>query len=125
MVELLSRLGGLDIAGLCGVYLGGARCGVPVVVDGYISSVAALCALRLCPRAGKAMLASHCSLEAGGEELLSALGKQPVIRAGMHLGEGGGALLLLPMLRAVLRVFNSGHDFGKLGIAPYRRLSSE
>lgn len=63
VIGVLSALGGLDIAGLCGVFLGGALENIPVIIDGFISSVAALCATRLCPTATKAMFASHVSAE--------------------------------------------------------------
>lgn len=63
VIGVLSALGGLDIAGLCGVFLGGALENIPVIIDGFISSVAALCAARLCPTATKAMFASHVSAE--------------------------------------------------------------
>ena len=62
-LDVLAKLGGFDIAGLCGVFLGGALEGVPVLADGFISCVAALCAVRLCPAAAKAVFASHCSTE--------------------------------------------------------------
>ena len=121
VVDVLAKVGGLDIAALTGVFLGGAYYGVPVVIDGYISSVAALCAGRLSEYAGKAMFASHCTLESGGDLLLKSIGKRAVINADMHLGEGGGAIMLLPLLRSALNVYNSGHDFDKLGIEAYKR----
>ncbi len=124
-VDVLLKVGGLDMAGLCGIFLGGAFYGIPVVIDGYISSVSALCAKRLCEASVKAMLPSHCTLEAGGRLILESLGKRPVIDAEMFLGEGGGAVMLLPMLRSALNVFNSGHDFYKLGIDPYVRYAEE
>ncbi len=123
VLKALSELGGLDIAALCGVFLGGAYYKLPVVIDGYISAVAALCAYRLCPLSGKAMIASHKSFENGGGRLLDYIGKRAVIDADMRLGEGSGAVMLLPLLRSALNVYNSGHDFESLGIEPYRRLS--
>ena len=65
-LDILQKVGGFDIAAMCGVFLGGALYRVPVLIDGLISAVAALCALRLCPAAGKAMLASHVSAEPAG-----------------------------------------------------------
>ncbi len=120
-LDILSKVGGLDLAGLTGMYIGGAAEGVPVIIDGYISSVAALCAKRLCPECSKAMFASHQTGENGGGYLLKCLNKVPVINAGMHLGEGGGSLMLLPLLRIALNVYNSGHSFEKLGIEPYKK----
>ena len=92
VLDVLSKLGGFDIAGLCGMFLGGALAGVPVLMDGFISGVAALCAVRLCPAASKAVFASHCSTEPAARLVLDALGKTPLLTAGLHLGEGTGAV---------------------------------
>ena len=90
-LDVLAKLGGFDIAGLCGVFLGGALAGVPVLADGFISGVAALCAVRLCPAAAKAVFASHCSAEPAARIVLEALGKAPIqLRRGCDLGEGTG-----------------------------------
>ena len=118
-VDVLHKVGGLDIAGLCGVFLGGALYRVPVLVDGFISGVAALCAVRLCPRAACAMLASHVSAEPAGRRVLDALGLRPLITAGMRLGEGRGAVAALPLLDMALAVYGSGQTFDHLGIAAY------
>ena len=121
IIGVLSAVGGLDIAGLCGMFLGGAIEKVPVVIDGYISSVAALCAYRLNPLSKKAMIASHLTAEQGGRLIIEELGKKAVIQADMHLGEGGGAMMMLPMLKMALAVYNSGHIFDQLGIEAYQR----
>ena len=118
-LDVLAKVGGLDLAALCGAFLGGAACRVPVVVDGLISGVAALCALRLCPGAQKAMLASHVSAEPAGALVLRELRLRPPITAGMRLGEGSGAVALLPLLDMALAVYRTGSTFGRLGIAPY------
>lgn len=94
----LAKLGGFDIAGMCGAFLGGAAFGVPVLMDGVISAAAALLAVRLCSDAGKAILASHVSAEPAGALLLNALDKHPLITAGIRLGEGTGALAAMPLL---------------------------
>ena len=118
-VDVLSRVGGLDLAALCGVYLGGMKYRVPVLLDGFISTVAALCAVRLWPEAEKALIASHVSAEPAGALVLGALGKKPLIAAEMRLGEGSGAVAALPLLDMALAVYNSGHTFGKMGMEPY------
>lgn len=118
-VDVLAKVGGLDIAGLCGVFLGGAAYRVPVVIDGFISGAAALCAARLCPGAVFAMLPSHVSAEPAGGLMLEALGLIPLISAGMRLGEGSGAVALLPLLDMALAVYRSGQTFGRLGIDAY------
>ena len=119
-LDVLSKLGGFDIAGLCGVFLGGALAGVPVLADGFISGVAALCAVRLCPAAAKAVFASHCSAEPAARMVLEALGKAPVITAGLHLGEGTGAVASIPLWDMALAVYGGCYSFAEGGIEPYK-----
>ena len=118
-LDVLSKLGGFDIAGLCGMFLGGALAGMPVLMDGFISGVAALCAVRLCPAAGDALLASHVSAEPGAKAILEGLGLSAPLCAGLRLGEGSGAVMALPLLDMALAVYHSGHTFGALGIDAY------
>ena len=118
-LDVLAKLGGFDLAGLCGVYLGGARYRVPVLIDGFPSAAAALCAYRLCPAAAGAMLASHVSAEPAGALLLDALGKRPLITAGMRLGEGTGAVAAMPLLDMALAVYRDACTFAESGIKPY------
>ena len=118
-LDVLAKLGGLDIAGLCGVFLGGAIHGVPIVMDGFISGVAALCAARLCPNAVKAAFASHASSEPAARLVLEALGKQPLITADMHLGEGTGAVASIPLWDMALAVYQNCYSFAEGGIEPY------
>ena len=122
ILDVLRKVGGFDIAGMCGIFLGGALYRVPVLIDGFISSVAALCALRLCPAAGKAMLASHVSAEPAGRLALEALGKQPLITAGMHLGEGTGAVAAMPLLDMACAVYHGCYTFDDGGIEAYQPL---
>ena len=119
VIGVLSALGGLDIAGLCGVFLGGALEGVPILMDGFISSVAALCAVRLCPAAEKAVFASHCSTEPAARLVLEALGKVPLLTAGLHLGEGTGAVASIPLWDMALAVYRDCYSFTEGGITPY------
>ena len=116
---VLAALGGLDIAGLCGVFLGGALEKIPVIMDGFISGVAALCAVRLCPAAAKAVFASHASSEPAARLVLDALHKKPLITADLHLGEGTGAVASLPLWDMALAVYNHCYSFTEGGIAPY------
>jgi len=122
-VDVLAKVGGLDIAGLTGVFLGGALRRLPVVIDGFISSVAALAALRLCPAAGGAMLASHVSDEPAGRMVLDELGLRAPVQAGMRLGEGTGAVALLPLLDMALAVYREMVSFGETGIDAYEHLT--
>ena len=120
-IAVLQTVGGLDLAALCGVCLGAAACRIPVLLDGVITNAAALCAVRLCPAARDALLASHVSAEPAAALLLDVLGIRPCISAGLHLGEGSGAVLALSLLEQALTVYNSGHTFDALGIPAYTK----
>ena len=117
---VLAALGGLEIAAMCGAFLGAAACRKPVIIDGVISAAAALCAVRLCPAAADALLASHVSAEPTGREILKAMGLRAPLDAGMFLGEGAGAVMLMPLLDQALSLYRSGQSFEKLGIEAYR-----
>ena len=119
---VLAAVGGLDIAGMCGAFLGGALAGVPVLADGVISAAAALLAVRLCPQSEKAILASHVSAEPAGALALAALGKKPLITAEMRLGEGTGAVAAMPLLDMALAVYREGYTFASAGLQPYQPL---
>ena len=117
----LSCVGGLDIAGLAGVFIGGARYNVPVIIDGFISAVAALCAERMEPGTKKAMIASHMGKEAGMAYVMKELGLKPVIDAGMALGEGTGAVMLFPLLDMAAEIYRNGFRFEETGVEQYVR----
>ena len=118
-VEVLAQVGGLDIAAMCGAFLGAAACRMPVVIDGFISAAAALAAVRLCPAAKAAMIASHVSSEPACAMVLEALGLAPLLHAEMHLGEGSGAVAVLPLLDQALAVYDSGLTFEQFGMDAY------
>lgn len=119
-VDILSKVGGFDLCGLCGVFLGGAAYRVPVLADGFISTVAALCAVRLCPAASSAVLASHVSTEPAAGAVLEALEKKPLITAEMRLGEGTGAVAAVPLLDMAAAVYEDSYTFEEGGITPYK-----
>ncbi len=119
-LDVLAKVGGFDLAGLVGIFLAGAALRTPVILDGFISGVAALAAARLCPAAAKAMLASHVSAEPAARRVLDALGLRPFITAEMCLGEGTGAVALLPLLDMAYAVYGGGSTFGALSIEQYR-----
>ena len=125
VLGVLAGLGGFDIAGMTGIFIGGALYRIPVLIDGLISSVAALVAYRLCPRSRVAMLASHSSAEPAAEAILSELGLKAVLRAGMKLGEGTGAVCMLPLLDMALAVYNGSAAFSDTGIEQYKKLGGE
>ncbi|HIT08330.1 MAG TPA: nicotinate-nucleotide--dimethylbenzimidazole phosphoribosyltransferase [Candidatus Merdivicinus faecavium] len=118
-IDVLSKVGGLDIAGIAGAFLGGAIHRVPVVVDGFISGTAALVALRLCPAAKCAVFASHVSAEPAGRMVLDAIGLSPMITADMCLGEGTGAVSLFPLLDMGLAVYREMRTFDAANIETY------
>ena len=122
-LDVLHKVGGLDIAGLAGVFLGGALCRVPVLVDGFISSVAALVAARLCPACKDYMLGSHASEEPASKLVLSALGLRPFLYAGMRLGEGTGAVAVMPLLDMGLAVYREMATFEDTNIEAYQPLT--
>lgn len=121
-IEVLARIGGYDIAGMCGLFLGGLIHKIPVLIDGVVSGVAALAAVRICPSCLQAMLASHVSSEPAGTLILDAIGIDPLITAQMHLGEGTGALLAMPMLDMALAVYDGCYTFEKGGVEAYKPL---
>lgn len=121
-VDVLSKVGGFDIAGIVGLFLGGAALKLPVVVDGFISSVAALIALRLEPEVIHYIMPSHQSKENAGRLLLEALGLEPYITCDMCLGEGTGAIALFPLLDMGLAVYNQMSTFEQVDIEAYQPL---
>ena len=122
-LDVVSKVGGLDLAGLAGVFLGGAMCHVPVLVDGFISSVAALIAARLCPDCKDYMLGSHASDEPASRLVLEALGLRPFLYAGMRLGEGTGAVAVMPLLDMGLAVYREMTTFENTNIEAYQPLT--
>ena len=122
-LDVLSKVGGLDLAGLAGVFLGGACCRVPVLVDGFISSVAALLAARMCPACTAYKLGSHASAEPAGRMVLEELGLRPFLFADMCLGEGTGAAAVMPLLDMGLAVYREMATFDDIAVEAYRPLS--
>lgn len=115
-LEVLAALGGFEIAGLAGVVLGAAARRIPVVLDGFIASTAALCATSLAPRAGHYLIASHRSVEVGHRLVLQALGCQPLFDLGLRLGEGTGAALAMPMVEAAVRIVHEMATFADAAV---------
>ena len=117
-IDVLAKLGGFDIATMAGMFIGGAVHRVPIVIDGFISALAAYTAWRIAPACRCAMLPSHLSAEPATQVLFEALQLQPIIHAGMHLGEGTGAVCLIPLLDAALALYN-GTTFAQTGMDAY------
>ncbi|MCR5619039.1 MAG: nicotinate-nucleotide--dimethylbenzimidazole phosphoribosyltransferase [Lachnospiraceae bacterium] len=123
--DALAKVGGLDIAGLCGVFIGGALVNVPIVIDGFISMVSALIAERLCPGCREYMIASHMGREKGMKILSGILCLNPVINADLALGEGTGAVMLFPMLDMAMSLYKSGTAFSDTPIEEYERFEKQ
>ncbi len=120
-LDVLASLGGLDIAGICGLMLGGGIYGIPVVMDGIVSCAAALIATALAPGVRGYLIPSHEGREPVCRETMEFLGFRPVIHADLALGEGTGALLLFPLLSMALSVYRQNTTFGDIEIEPYKR----
>jgi nicotinate-nucleotide--dimethylbenzimidazole phosphoribosyltransferase len=116
-LDTLAKVGGLEIAGLVGVILGAAARRCPVVIDGFISSSAALAASLIAPQAVPFMLGSHLSREQGHAKLLARIGLSPMIHLDMRLGEGTGAVLCFHFIDAALRIMREMATFESAGIS--------
>ncbi len=116
-LEALRVVGGLEIAALTGAYLAAAQAGIPVLVDGYITSAAALVAVRHNPQVKEWLLFSHQSAEPGHQAILEAMDAEPLINLGMRLGEGSGAATTLPLLRLACDLHNGMATFADAGVS--------
>ena len=123
-LDVLAKVGGFDIAGMVGAFLGGALYGIPVIMDGFISGVAALLAVKLCPYVKEYILPSHISAEPAGQMLMQALGFQPVLHADMRLGEGTGAVALMPLLDMAASVYWNAASFDDIHVEAYEKWTS-
>ena len=116
-VDVLAKVGGLDIAAMTGVFLGGAAHRLPVVMDGFISAAAALAAVRLCHECVDYILPSHVSIEVGHQVVLDELGLVPLFDLQMRLGEGTGAALSMSIIEASARILSEMATFESAGVA--------
>ena len=120
--DALAALGGFDIAGLAGVFIGGAIYQIPVVMDGFISTTAALTAVQICPECKDYIMASHVSKEPAAEKVLAALGKEAALHCDMCLGEGTGAVTLFPILDLAVEIYKQMSTFEDIEIDAYVEL---
>lgn len=116
-LEVLRHVGGFEIAALTGACLAAAQHGIPVLVDGFISSVAALAAVRFNPDVAGWLLFAHASAEPGHQRVLAALDAQPLLQLGMRLGEGSGAAMAVPILRLACALHNGMATFEGAGVS--------
>ncbi len=119
ILDVLSKVGSLDIAGMIGCYIGGAMMRVPVLIDGFISSISAYCAAKLAPESQAYMVPTHCSAEPAGRMMLDALGMTAPIQAGMHLGEGTGAVTAYSLYQYALALYNGLPSFAEGNVEEY------
>lgn len=119
--EILRCVGGLDIAALTGVFIGGAMYGVPIIIDGVISAAAALTAEELLPGVRRYALASHKGAEPAMREALRRLEGTAVIDGALALGEGTGAVMLFPLLDMAQAVYEESSSFGDIAVGQYER----
>lgn len=124
MIDILSKIGGFDIGGLIGVFLGGARYRIPVVIDGFISAVAALMAVKMNPLVKDYLLPSHVSKEPAAQMILDEIGLSPFITCDMCLGEGTGAVTLFPILDMAVRVYQEMSTFEQIKVDAYQPLDA-
>lgn len=118
---VLQTVGGLDIAGLTGMCIGGALWHVPIVLDGVISMAAALVAERLFPGVREYLIPSHLGKEPAAVKLADALQLSPVIHAGMALGEGTGAVMMFTLLDMAMSIYGQSATFSEIEVEQYRR----
>lgn len=118
-IDILAKVGGFDLCGLTGLFLGGAACGLPTIIDGVISGAAALCAVRMCPNLREYLIPSHHTAEPAGALVEQALGVHPLIDAHMALGEGTGAVCMFGPLDMAASLYCNGNTFDDEGIEAY------
>lgn len=116
-LDVLGKVGGFEIAGLCGVVLGAAAHRLPVVVDGFISSAAALAAVRIAPAVRDYLIVSHASVEPGHRIVFEDLGQRPLLELELRLGEGTGAALAMGLVDAALRILQEMATFDDAGVS--------
>jgi nicotinate-nucleotide--dimethylbenzimidazole phosphoribosyltransferase len=116
-IDVLSKVGGLEIGGMAGVILAGGRHRKPVLIDGFISTVAAIVATKLCPRVKDYLIMSHRSEEPGHRVALALLQKEPLLEMSLRLGEGSGAALAFPLLDAATRIVKEMATFESASVS--------
>jgi len=116
-IGVLAAVGGLEIAGLVGAILAAASASVPVVLDGFITGSAALVAAAIAPNLPSRLIAAHRSVEPGHAIVLDRLGLRPILELDLRLGEGSGAALAIPIIRAAARICGEMATFEEAGLS--------
>lgn len=118
-IDVLAKVGGFDIAGLTGCFIGAAAYRIPILIDGFISAAAALVAVNIEPRVKDYIFPSHGSAEPGIRNIMKALGMNPMLELGMRLGEGTGAALAFHIFDAAIAAYTQMGTFGDANIEQY------
>ena len=121
-IDIISKVGGFDIAAMTGLFLGGAVHRIPIIMDGLISSVAALSAVKMNGYVKNFIIPSHLSNEPAGKMIMNKLGMEPFLTCGMFLGEGSGAVAVVPVLDMALDVYKKLGTFDKWEHEAYKIL---
>jgi nicotinate-nucleotide--dimethylbenzimidazole phosphoribosyltransferase len=116
-LDVLAKVGGFEIGGLAGAILGAAARGCPVIIDGFISTAAAMIAALIAPRVKDYLIAAHASRELGHRAMLEWLGLEPLLDLGMRLGEGTGAVLAMPLIEAACALLDEMATFDEAGVS--------
>lgn len=124
-IDLLSKLGGLDIAGMAGLFIGGAVFKIPVLIDGFISAVSAAIAIEVCPPCRDYMIPTHMSAEPAGKAMLEHIGFSPLVTAGMCLGEGTGAAATLTLIDMAVHVYKNAVTFSDACVEKYEHFENQ
>lgn len=121
-IDVLAKVGGFDLAGIAGVFIGGALYRVPILIDGFISAVGALCAVKICPEVRNFMLATHVSKEPAARMIMEALELDAPLHCDMCLGEGTGAIAFYPILDLANEVYSKMSTFHDINVEQYEEL---
>ncbi|MCX8131203.1 MAG: nicotinate-nucleotide--dimethylbenzimidazole phosphoribosyltransferase [Clostridia bacterium] len=121
-LDVLAKVGGFDIAGLAGCFLGAALYRVPILIDGFISAAAALVAIKINPACRNYIFPSHGSAEPGSKKIMQELGFEPMLQLEMRLGEGTGAALGFHIIDAAVAAYSQMGTFGDANIEQYEPL---
>lgn len=116
-LDVLAKVGGFEIGGIAGLIIGGAKRGIPVVLDGFISGAAALIACALAPAARNYLIAAHQSVEIGHRKIFSQLGLRPLLDLDLRLGEGTGAAIGLFLCQSAVAILNEMATFSEAGVS--------
>lgn len=116
-MDVLAKVGGFEIGGMCGIILAAAAARVPVVIDGFISGASALLAYSLAPQVKDYIIASHCSVECGHRFILEHMALKPILDLNLCLGEGTGAALAMPIIESSLNILNNMATFESAGVS--------